>query len=54
MNDPDLWSPRNPELYTAKTTLSVDGKDVDEYETRFGIRSLAYVPEKDFSLMENP
>lgn len=54
VNDPDLWSPRNPELYTAKTTLSVDGKDVDEYETRFGIRSLAYVPEKGFFLNGEP
>lgn len=54
VNDPDLWSPRNPELYTAKTTLSVDGKNVDEYETRFGIRSLAYVPEKGFFLNGEP
>lgn len=50
VNDPILWSPDNPALYTAKTILSVDGKVVDEYDTRFGIRSLAYVPQKGFFL----
>ncbi len=54
INTPDLWSPSNPVLYTAKTILSVDGKKVDEYSTRFGIRSLAYVPEKGFFLNGEP
>ncbi len=48
VNHPILWSPDNPALYTAKTILSVDGKVVDEYDTSFGIRSLAYVPQKGF------
>ncbi len=47
---PDLWSPDTPSLYTARTTLSVDGREVDAYDTRFGIRSLEYVPEKGFFL----
>ena len=47
---PDLWSPENPALYTAHTTLSVEGKEVDSYDTRFGIRSIEYVPEKGFFL----
>ncbi len=47
---PDLWSPANPALYVAKTTLSVNGKEVDSYETRFGIRFLKYIPEKGFFL----
>ena len=50
VNHPILWSPDNPALYTAKTILSVDGKVVDEYDTSFGIRSLAYVPQKGFFL----
>lgn len=50
VNTPDLWSPENPALYTARTTLSVDGKVMDSYDTRFGIRSLEYVPEKGFFL----
>lgn len=52
--NPDLWSPANPALYTAKTTLSVDGKDVDTYDTRFGIRTIEYVPEKGFFLNGEP
>ncbi len=47
---PELWSPETPELYTAKTTLSVDGKEIDSYSTRFGIRKLEYIPEKGFFL----
>ncbi len=47
---PQLWSPDTPCLYEARTTLSVDGKDVDVYNTRFGIRSLEYIPEKGFFL----
>ncbi len=47
---PSRWSPGNPALYVARTTLSIDGKPVDEYSTRFGIRSLNYIPEKGFFL----
>lgn len=54
VNAPDLWSPENPALYTARTTLSVDGKVMDSYDTRFGIRSLEYVPEKGFFLNGEP
>lgn len=47
---PDLWSPDTPVLYTARTILSVNGKEVDTYDTRFGIRSIEFVPEKGFFL----
>lgn len=47
---PTLWDTDNPALYVARTTLSIDGKAVDEYSTRFGIRSLEYIPEKGFFL----
>lgn len=47
---PDLWSPDTPVLYTARTILSVNGKEVDTYDTRFGIRSIGFVPEKGFFL----
>ncbi|MCM1522717.1 MAG: DUF4982 domain-containing protein [Muribaculaceae bacterium] len=50
VDKPDLWSPKNPALYTARTVLSVDGKEVDSYDTRFGIRSIEYIPEKGFYL----
>ena len=51
---PQLWSPESPALYTARTTLKVDGKAVDNYDTRFGIRKLEYIPEKGFFLNGKP
>jgi beta-galactosidase len=50
VNNPALWSPETPTLYTANTRLLVDGTEVDSYSTRFGIRSLEYVPTKGFFL----
>ncbi len=47
---PLRWSPESPSLYVARTVLSVKGEPVDEYSTRFGIRSLEYIPEKGFFL----
>lgn len=40
VDNPDLWSPENPALYTATTKVIADGKTADEYTTRFGIRSI--------------
>ncbi len=50
VKNPRLWSTDTPTLYEARTTLEVDGKAVDTYTTRFGIRSLEYIPEKGFFL----
>ena len=47
---PDLWSPENPALYTAETTVSRDGRVCDTYSTRFGIRSIEYVAGEGFYL----
>ena len=50
MTGPKTWSPENPVLYTAVSKL-YDGKQlVDEYTTRFGIRSIEVVPDKGFFL----
>lgn len=54
VKSPDLWSPASPALYTAKTRLIKDGKEVDTYDTRFGIRKLEYIPEKGFFLNGEP
>lgn len=51
---PDLWSPENPALYTARTTLAVKSGETDTYETRFGIRRLDYIPEEGFFLNGKP
>lgn len=54
VDNPKLWSPESPSLYTARTTLSVNGKEVDSYDTKFGIRSIEFVPEKGFFLNGRP
>jgi beta-galactosidase len=46
---PRLWGPpptQQPHRYVAVTTISVAGKPVDTYETRFGIRDLKFDPER--------
>lgn len=46
---PLLWGPppsQQPNLYIAVTRLLVKGKLIDEYQTRFGIRSLKFDPVK--------
>lgn len=50
IDNPVLWSPENPYLYTATTRLLVDGKEADRYDTRFGVRTIEYIPEKGFFL----
>lgn len=50
IDNPKLWSPENPYLYTATTNIIADGKTVDSYDTRFGVRTLEYVPDKGFFL----
>ncbi|KAJ8125141.1 hypothetical protein O1611_g8499 [Lasiodiplodia mahajangana] len=49
INEPQLWGPpptQKPNLYTAVTTVSVGEAVVDTYETRFGVRSVTYDPNK--------
>lgn len=50
VNNPILWLPEKPDLYTASIRLIVEGKNVDTYDTCFGIRKIEYIPEKGFFL----
>lgn len=50
IENPVLWSIENPNLYTAYSSLKIDGKIVDNYQTRFGIRTLTFDSEKGFFL----
>ncbi len=50
VDNPDLWSTDTPNLYTASTKLYLGNEEIDCYDTRFGIRSLEYIPEKGFFL----
>ncbi len=48
LKNPRLWGPaptKVPNRYVAVTTLWQNGKPVDSYETRFGIRSLRFDPD---------
>ncbi|MBR1406286.1 MAG: DUF4982 domain-containing protein [Bacteroidales bacterium] len=47
---PSLWSPENPALYKAVTSVYAGGRKVDEYTTTFGIRSIELIPDKGFFL----
>jgi beta-galactosidase len=54
---PLLWGPvplQKPNLYLAVTRVYANGKVIDEYETRFGIRTLNLDPEKGLLVNGNP
>ncbi|OTB15265.1 glycoside hydrolase family 2 protein [Daldinia sp. EC12] len=49
VSNPRLWGPKpeqEPNLYVAVTKLLSNGTVIDTYETRFGIRSITYDPNK--------
>ncbi|MDR0896040.1 MAG: DUF4982 domain-containing protein [Prevotellaceae bacterium] len=47
---PRLWSPETPYIYIAHSRLFVDGKQTDQYTTRFGIRSIEIIADRGFYL----
>ena len=51
---PRLWSPDTPHLYTLRTELKQDGKTIDTYETRCGIRSIRFDANEGFFLNGQP
>lgn len=50
VKNPNLWSPESPALYFAELRVFDGGELLDEYKTRFGIRSVEITPEKGFVL----
>ena len=50
VDSPQLWSTDTPHLYHAVTRITKDGRELDRYDTRFGIRKLEYLPERGFLL----
>lgn len=42
LDNPVLWSPDNPYLYTLETEILEDGKVVDRVSTPYGIRSISW------------
>ena len=51
---PKLWSPEHPYLYKAVSRIIADGRVTDEYETVFGIRTIAFDKERGFLLNGEP
>lgn len=47
---PALWSPEEPSLYRAVTSVTADGQVVDRYETTFGVRTIAFTAKDGFHL----
>jgi beta-galactosidase len=54
INQPKLWSPQSPALYRAVTQIMRNGKLLDEVETSFGVRSLAWSVDKGLLLNGSP
>lgn len=50
LENPHLWSTIDPYLYKVETTVKVDGKVTDVYETTTGIRDIAFDADKGFLL----
>ncbi len=48
--NPKLWDCENPNLYNAVTSITVDGALVDQYNTRFGVRTLLFDKDNGFFL----
>ncbi len=51
---PALWSPETPSLYTLVTTVRDGAREADRVETRFGIRSIRFDPDRGFLLNGKP
>lgn len=45
--NPKLWSPTNPYLYELVTTISENGKKIDELKTPYGIRWVSWPVSRD-------
>lgn len=50
VSEPHLWSVDDPHLYALRTTVTQDGRQVDQTTTRTGIRAFAFDPNEGFSL----
>ena len=54
LNAPHLWSPADPYLYKVETTVKVDGRVTDVYETTTGIRDVEFDADRGFLLNGQP
>lgn len=54
IENPHLWSTDDPYLYKAVSQIIVNGKVVDNYETKFGVRYFNFDADKGFFLNGKP
>jgi beta-galactosidase len=50
VTDPKLWRLTTPTQYLAVTTVTLNGRVLDEYETLFGIRTISFTVDQGFFL----
>ena len=50
ISKPMLWDLDHPTLYTLKTIVTKDGKEIDRTETTTGFRTFTFDPDKGFAL----
>ena len=50
LSKPTFWSLQQPQRYVAVTTVRVDGKITDSYETPFGVRTIQFTADNGFLL----
>ena len=54
VSHPHLWSTSDPYLYKVETTVMVDGRITDVYETTTGLREVAFTADRGFLLNGQP
>lgn len=54
INDPQLWSPQNPYLYTTNVELKEGGATIDGKQVKYGIRTFSFDAERGFVLNGKP
>ena len=54
LENPGLWSPESPSLYTIEVNVLANGKTVDTYTLKTGIRSVKYDTKKGFQINDKP
>ncbi len=50
ISNPKLWGLKSPQLYAAVTTITQNGRVVDQTTTAFGIRTIKFDPNRGFFL----
>ena len=50
LNSPRLWSPDDPYIYKVETTVRVDGRVTDVYQTPIGVRDICFDADRGFLL----